>query len=161
MIQSTSEQKYYCKVDNFNFQFMCNQTNIPMMVSLPSKMFVPVEIINDVAEASFTTTKYEDNKCYDNVAKTLLKNISSHPDLMLCIGLHQCEDKPEQIVEHCWFEYNGVFYDFLQELPKARYHKYVSFNTIELMDVMDSIGCDTVPNIIQFYSWAQHKLKIG
>lgn len=145
-------------MENFNFQFMSNQLNKPLMVALPATMFEAVDV-KDVKTASFSTVKYQENKCYDNVVKTLLKHMGDNPNLLFCIGLHQLVDKPEQIVEHCWFEENGQYYDFTSELPKARHYKYVSFSLEELLMVMDSLRTETVPNIIEFYAWAQHQAK--
>ena len=103
------------KMDVFTFQFVLKQLNAPVMTSLPVNLFTPITVI-DVEQSSFDTAKYQANKCYDNVVNTLLKNINEEPELKLCIGLHQIIDKPEQIVEHCWFEYDGVYFDFISEI---------------------------------------------
>lgn len=143
-------------MDVFTFQFVLKQLNAPVMTSLPVNLFTPITVI-DVEQSTFDTAKYQANKCYDNVVNTLLKNINEEPELKLCIGLHQIIDKPEQIVEHCWFEYDGVYFDFLSELPKGKYFKYLSLNLLDLYSSMEEMHCKSVPNIIELQSWAQHK----
>lgn len=144
------------KMDVFTFQFVLKQLNAPVMTSLPVNLFTPITVI-DVEQSSFDTAKYQANKCYDNVVNTLLKNINEEPELKLCIGLHQIIDKPEQIVEHCWFEYDGVYFDFLSELPKGKYFKYQSLNLLDLYSSMEEMHCKSVPNIIELQAWTQHK----
>ena len=144
------------KMDVFTFQFVLKQLNAPVMTSLPVNLFTPITVI-DVEQSSFDTAKYQANKCYDNVVNTLLKNINEEPELKLCIGLHQIIDKPEQIVEHCWFEYDRVYFDFLSELPKGRYLKYQSLNLLDLYSSMEEMRCKSVPNIIELKAWTQHK----
>lgn len=144
------------KMDVFTFQFVLKQLNAPVMTSLLVNLFTPITVI-DVEQSSFDTAKYQANKCYDNVVNTLLKNINEEPELKLCIGLHQIIDKPEQIVEHCWFEYDGVYFDFISELPKGKYFKYQSLNLLDLYSTMEEMHCKSVPNIIELKAWTQHK----
>lgn len=129
------------------YQFMCNLRNSPQMVALPTELFTEA-FPGDVKEADFDTVEYQANKCYDNVVQTLLKKMSNR-DLRLCIGLNQLIERPEQIVEHCWFEIDGQHFDFLSEMKESRYFKFASYTIFDLLDVMARIGTNTPPNITQ------------
>ena len=140
--------KYEGEIVNkeLTYQYCDNQTGSAFEKAIPLSVLAEVKV-EPLDESGIDYAEQVPLRCYDNVINTLLKNPESEPELRLCLGLQQDVSETEKVVEHCWIERLGEFYDSSAEIANSKYYLFCSLSLSELLVIMEERDIEFIPNI--------------
>lgn len=128
------------------YQYCDNQTEAFFEETIPLSILSEVQV-EPLDKSRIDFAEQVPLRCYDNVVNTLLKNTDSAPELRLCLGLQQDTNETDKVVEHCWIEKEGGYFDSSEELNNSRYYLFCSLSLQELLQIMESYDLEFIPNI--------------
>ncbi|MEI8659400.1 hypothetical protein [Vibrio sp. Hal054] len=128
------------------FQFTSNLNALAFQAAITPEKLTHVCAV-PLSESGLRIPKQVPLQCYDNALRVLMVNPHA-TDLRLCLGLQQSISEPMKIVEHCWIEFNGKWFDSSSELLDSRYMKYCSLTLHEVTTICRKYHWDYLPNII-------------
>ncbi|MBD80339.1 MAG: hypothetical protein CL840_15595 [Crocinitomicaceae bacterium] len=132
--------------NQFTYQFCDNQNRKAYQSMLAKELTVEVTP-QDLADSGIDAAEQVPLQCFDNVIETLVKNHGTTPGLRFCLGLQQDTVEIEKVVEHCWLERDGEYFDSSPELKNSRYFLFCSLALEELLGIMVGYELDHPPNI--------------
>ena len=122
--------------NQFTYQFCDNQNRKAYQSMLAKELTVEVTP-QDLADSGIDAVEQV----------TLVKNHGTAPGLRFCLGLQQDTVEIEKVVEHCWLERDGEYFDSSPELKNSRYFLFCSLALEELLGIMVGYELDHPPNI--------------
>ena len=138
--------------DHFKYNFVDNYTRKTYEACVPSKHFHKVSV-GCLIKSGIDYGEQIPLQCYDNVSRTLIKNFGRKPELRFCIGLLQSRSNPEEIVEHCWTERHGMYFDAIEDREDSIYWLYKkALSMSEIVDIGRKTERACLPNITTLLS---------